>query len=263
MSTSKSGRATGGLPHGKPTGYAPACAALVCGVTAASAPTAAAVGEMPDSRVGRLFVDFEDGGHRACSAAVVESANHSVVATAGHCLFPEGLDSVKQPTRWSFAPGYAGGKAPQGEWRGVSVPRVDPGWLRRQETAHDIAFLTLGLKDGKAVQDATGGGLDPSFPAGPPRLDGRGVAVHGYPGLPPYDGNDVVTALGTTSAFEDSAYRIATGITKGASGGPWQDTADGALIGVTSRAAGPDVVGAPFTEATGALLEKAGRVEVR
>ncbi|WP_181160342.1 trypsin-like serine peptidase [Streptomyces solincola] len=226
-------------------------------------------GEKPDSRVGRLFIDFDTKlGRQSCSASVVHAQNKSVIATAAHCLFPEGGRGPKAE-RIEFAPGYDNGKAPLGYWRTDKITdfhnpyKVDGRWVQEAKTEGDIAFVVLPKKDGKTVEDAVGA-YKADFKPDTVPLAGRNVAVHGYPGLHPYDGEKVVTAKGTTTAFEDVAYALSSNFSKGSSGGPWIDTDRGTLVGVTSRKeTGSFIVGAPFVGSTAALLAKAEQIAVR
>ncbi|MGT2526922.1 trypsin-like serine peptidase [Streptomyces nojiriensis] len=118
-----------------------AVAGAPLGVTAEALPDAAA------DRVGALFTGGLDGGH-FCTAAVVRSDDHDVIATAAHC--------VGDPDSTFFAPGYREGKAPYGLWRITGV-YVAEGWKTGQDPDADIAFATVAPADGgRAGRSRTG-----------------------------------------------------------------------------------------------------------
>ncbi|AGL20104.1 serine protease [Actinoplanes sp. N902-109] len=102
---------------------------------------------------GRLFFTNPGVGDFVCSANVVSSNNHDVIATARHCVADPAAGKVYQNFR--FAPAYNKGNAPYGWWTWRSA-----GW-RIDDTGPggDNAFLVLN-RGGNAnahVQDVVGG----------------------------------------------------------------------------------------------------------
>ncbi|MFD7559545.1 trypsin-like serine peptidase [Streptomyces sp. NPDC059835] len=186
-----------------------AVAGAPLGVTAEALPDAAA------DRVGALFTGGLDGGH-FCTAAVVRSDDHDVIATAAHC--------VGDPDSTFFAPGYRDGKAPYGLWRITGV-YVAEGWKTGQDPDADIAFATVAPADGGpggAVEDRVGG-----FPVAAEQPDDATVTVIGYPRTQ----ETPLRCANTTALLSQTQRRIGCpDLTGGTSGSPW--LVDGALAGV-------------------------------
>ncbi|MFE2165747.1 trypsin-like serine peptidase [Streptomyces sp. NPDC059447] len=186
-----------------------AMAGAPLGVTAEARPDAAA------DRVGALFTGGLDGGH-FCTAAVVRSDDHDVIATAAHC--------VGDPDTTFFAPGYRDGKAPYGLWRLTGV-YVAEGWKTGQDPDADIAFATVAPVDGGpggSVEDLVGG-----FPVAAEQPDDATVTVIGYPRAQ----ETPLRCANTTALLSPTQRRIGCpDLTGGTSGSPW--LVDGALAGV-------------------------------
>lgn len=92
----------------------------------------------PQRANGKLF--FVQGRSRySCSASVVPSRTHSVILTAGHCVY-------SLYTGWSkkifFIPAYRGRARPYGTWgwRAEIVPRA---WYRSENPNYDYAAISL------------------------------------------------------------------------------------------------------------------------
>ncbi|MHB9860701.1 trypsin-like serine peptidase [Streptomyces sp. YIM S03343] len=175
------------------------------------------------ARVGALFgaddADSLPGGH-FCTAAVVHSAGHDMIATAAHCLDADG-DLV-------FVPGYRDGRAPYGEWR-VTVRYTADGWSAEQDEDSDIAFAVVenrrGGYGGIGVEDVVHGGY--GFAAGT-ATGSTAVTVTGYP-----DARETpVTCTNKPSAHSRTQQRIeCPGFTSGTSGSPWVN-GEGRIVGV-------------------------------
>ncbi|MEU6540568.1 trypsin-like peptidase domain-containing protein [Streptomyces sp. NPDC047000] len=193
------------------------------GVTAEAAATARF------ARVGALFGADRAGslaGGHFCTAAVVHSAGHDLIATAAHCLDRSG-DLV-------FVPGYRDGKAPYGVWR-VTERYTADGWATGQDEDSDVAFAVVeGGQDGQGgragegaggVEDAVGGGY--GFAAGT-ATGSTAVTVTGYPDA----GERPVTCTNRPTAHSSTQQRIeCPGFTGGTSGSPWAN-GDGRIVGV-------------------------------
>lgn len=104
----------------------------------ASRPTGTAGGLQPAASewvtVGRLFFhNPENGGDYVCTANVVTSNNHDVIATARHCVMD--ISTGAWYTNFQFAPSYNKGSAPYGWWTwrsaGCSYRRHQSRWRQR------------------------------------------------------------------------------------------------------------------------------------
>ncbi|MFH7599522.1 serine protease [Streptomyces racemochromogenes] len=166
-------------------------------------------------RVGALFAGGLDGGH-FCTASVVRSPGHDLIATAAHCL--------DHPDTTVFAPGYRDGEAPYGLWRLTRV-YMAPGWRDGQDPDADIAFATVapaGAGETRAVEDVVGG-----FPVAPAQPGDVTVTVLGYPSVE----DAPLRCANATSLFSPTQRRIdCPDLSGGTSGSPW--LAGGALAGV-------------------------------
>ncbi|MFE5737120.1 peptidase [Streptomyces celluloflavus] len=119
----------------------------------AEANTKAAAGTSVWSTVGRLVFSIPGKGDYLCTANVVNSNNHDVLATARHCVMD--IDTGQTYTNFRFAPTYDRGNAPHGWWNWRSM-----GWRVDDKSAGgDNAFIVLstGGNDGRHVQDVVGG----------------------------------------------------------------------------------------------------------
>ncbi|UCM89300.1 trypsin-like serine peptidase [Streptomyces marincola] len=227
--------------------------------------------EGPVATVGKLIWETAGGRLGLCSGAVVDAPNGSVVATAAHCV--RNATSPEPPDEVWFVPGYHHGRDSYREdgWP-VTGFHTPAGWDVARETArilpHDYAFLTLGRRDGRTVQEVSGA----NRLAFEPVPEGGRVAVLGYPAVSPYDGETLHYCAGETdvlSADEAEAPNVGglllsgCDLTAGSSGGPWLTGYDpasesGTLVAVMSVGSGDGhVVGRPFPEAARALFAAA------
>ncbi|MFF7633143.1 trypsin-like serine peptidase [Kitasatospora sp. NPDC008050] len=161
--------------------------------------------------VGRLFFT-NHGEDESCTATVVNSANHSTVVTAGHCVNSPDLlgDNDEWLSNEMFVPGYHDGLAPYGRFV-ARAGVADATWLLNDEQnalkfdAYDQAFLVLNSNaDGKRVQDAVGAAQRIGFD----RPGSASVHEFGYPraaagdpartGLPEYTGARLAYCAGRT-----------------------------------------------------------------
>ncbi|PPF35664.1 hypothetical protein C5E07_14140 [Pseudoclavibacter sp. RFBJ3] len=187
------------------------------------------------STFGRLYMSFASG-LAVCSATVVNSGERNIVVTAAHCLVD--FESNKAiASNVVFIPGDRGDGAeqPYGRWAATdySIPQhfldnanygdqgvYGEGWN------NDFAFLVMEEKDGKRIQDVTGGqGIAFGVPA-------KAITQVGYPSASPYDGSEEYMCA-SSQWREGSAggYTHMCSMTPGGSGGAWlvyYDTAIGA-----------------------------------
>jgi len=185
----------------------------------------------PYRLTGKLFFVIPGEGTFVCSASSVNSENHSLVWTAGHCVATplEGGRFVFH-TNFLFVPGYRGQAScaltPFGCWTAKDVNTL-------------IGWAVLGLFEydhGAIVANLGGNGL--------PRKVGDRIGwlgftanipqdqhwhVHGYPQAAPFDGNhhEICTAqlagtdLPTGGFFDPETSGIGCDQTGGTSGGAW------------------------------------------
>lgn len=177
--------------------------------------TTTAAADATAGRVGALFAGGLDGGH-FCTAAVVRSDDHDVIATAAHCL--DSLDGTY------FAPGYRDGEAPYGLWKLTSA-YVAPDWTNGRNPDDDIAFATVVPADGRqdeSVEDVVG-----AFPVAAEQPDDAAFSIVGYPS----SDDSPLHCANTTTLFSETQRRIeCPDLSGGTSGSPW--LVDGALAGV-------------------------------
>jgi RTX calcium-binding nonapeptide repeat (4 copies) len=224
-------------PAGKPT-YAPAAepgspappARLRSGVVPSRAATdvSADSSGFPRRVHGKAFLTLGDTDY-VCSATVVDSAAHTVVWTAGHCV--NGADiGLGFPSNWMFVPGYREGQAPYGSWTATSLMTTD-GWQNGANLRVDVGAAVLARDlEGRGIQDVVGG---------------RGIAfdqprnqtfdAYGYPAvdpntalLPPNFDGEHLFRCGSSRIANDrppgagpKTMEIDCDMTAGASGGGW------------------------------------------
>ena len=171
----------------------------------------------PLSTVGKIFFSNDAGQDFVCSGTAVVSSNHSVVDTAGHCLYWNGgwMKNV------IFCPLYDNGNTPYGCWaaRDLEVPAD---WINAKQNNfhHDMGMAIVAPNDQGDLTDLVGGAgwaynqsLTQTFDA------------YGYPAAPPYDGKTRQSCLGGLSKSWQfgggTVISIPCGMTGGSSGGPW------------------------------------------
>lgn len=159
----------------------------------------------PRRPTGALFASDYRGGAHYCSASVVHSAHHNLVATAAHCVTGTGVGL-------QFVPDYDGGAAPRGAWR-VTAVYVDSAWLRTQNPRYDIAILRVVSSAGADLENAVGALRIGFAPA-----RGAVVRVRGYT-AGAYD-SELRCA---TRVYRAAGYPAVdcTGFGDGTSGGAW------------------------------------------
>jgi V8-like Glu-specific endopeptidase len=210
---------------------------------AAGAPQAA--GTPPGLRsTGKLFFrDPKTSQGYVCSASSVNTPEHNLVVTAGHCVYSTRDGCVLLCTArhyfsdFVFVPSYDHGTAPYGQWTGVRAI-TQQAWIADEDDGHDQAFLAVAPVGAANLVDVVGGnGLAWNYPA---REDG--VRVVGWPAQAPYDGQSRQECAGSTTVSQVTAptdAQISCPLTGGASGGPWflrMASADtGFIFAVTSR----------------------------
>jgi hypothetical protein len=90
--------------------------------------------------IGKVFFTVGDQEYW-CSASSVQSKYHNLVATAGHCVFDEGVQNGALDN-WVFIPGYYQGKAPWGIYVGkAAYTHYD--FAVYEDYDSDYAFVTV------------------------------------------------------------------------------------------------------------------------
>jgi len=171
----------------------------------------------PLSTVGKIFFTTGSGQNSMCSGTAVISSNHSVVDTAGHCLYMFG--------GWSrnviFCPLYNNGNTPYGCWaaRDLEVPSD---WLNAKpnDYHHDFGIAIVAPNSQGNLTDIVGGvGWAYNQPVNQP------FYAYGYPAAYPFDGQtrqSCENASGTLQQHgEGNVISIPCNMTGGSSGGPW------------------------------------------
>jgi V8-like Glu-specific endopeptidase len=171
----------------------------------------------PLSTVGKVFFTNAAGQDLTCSGTAVESLNHSVVDTAGHCLYWHG-DWVQNVI---FCPLYENGRTPYGCWaaRDLEVPSD---WIdaKPNDYHHDFGMFIVAPNGQGDLTDLVGGaGWAYNQPVN------QLFYAHGYPAGYPYDGQTRQSCEGSFGTIWQhgggNVVSIPCGMTGGSSGGPW------------------------------------------
>ena len=178
----------------------------------------------PQYRVnGAIFISEGAGiGFGRCSGTSVVSPNKSVVITAGHCVYDEGIWSNR---KWVFVPGYHHGERPFGtftaHWLGTT-----PAWHGHENENFDVGAAVVGRNEkGQTLAAAVGAdrlktGLSPN----------QTFDVYGYPVERPFNGGTLQVCRGASfeghdfgSLFEPGPLNLAISCddSAGGSGGGW------------------------------------------
>jgi IPT/TIG domain len=199
--------------------------------------------------IGVLVFQNAVGRHEECTGSVVDSANHSVILTAGHCVGGSG----HYWSDFAFAPGYYGplcsesqtgqhsanafncGKRPYGVWTSYAV-RADSHWLEHGASAVDFGFVDMRPQSGASVGAKVGGGLAITWEPG----NDQTWSLMGDPGgnlrSCTAQSSHFVAAnsvnypeLPEVFSVSDPACEVISG---GASGGPWLNADNGQTYGL-------------------------------
>jgi hypothetical protein len=184
--------------------------------------------EFPRRVHGKVFLTL-GGNDYLCSATVVDSASHTVVWTAGHCL--NGADIGEGfATNWMFVPGYREGQTPYGTWTASELLTTDR-WSHDGTLRLDVgAAIVQRDSQGRGIEDVVGArgiafnqprsqtfdaygfpAIDPNTPFRPPDYDGE----HLFRCRSDRVGDDAPAGSGPET------IEIGCDMTAGASGGGW------------------------------------------
>ncbi|MFT3865770.1 MAG: hypothetical protein QM729_16005 [Solirubrobacterales bacterium] len=172
---------------------------------------------------GAIFISEGAGvGYGRCSGTSVISPSKSVVITAGHCVYDEGIWSDR---KWVFVPGYHHGERPFGtftaHWLGTT-----PAWHGHENENYDVGAAVVGRNEkGQTLAAAVGAdrlktGLSPD----------QTFDVYGYPVEHPFNGGTLQVCREASfeghdfgSLFEPGPLDLAISCddSAGGSGGAW------------------------------------------
>ena len=178
--------------------------------------------EFPYSTNGRIFYT-KNGKNFTCSGTVLNSANKSVVWTAGHCVH-RGRGGAFH-TNWAFVPAYKDGERPFGTWSAHSLFALK-GWTDKSSPRHDLGAAVINpgndFSDDNIANVVGGMGIRWN------RSPVQHFHAFGYPKASPFNGQrlQLCTASYATSDTPGSVAGPATigigcDVTGGASGGGW------------------------------------------
>jgi hypothetical protein len=187
------------------------------------------VRRFPQRTHGKAFLTL-DGIDYVCSATAVSAPSHSLVWTAGHCVYEPGVLGGFA-TNWEFVPAYRDGNSPFGEWAFTKIQSTSqwknsgglclPGVSLCGNVSHDFGAVTVEKHGGASLQSTVGA---------------RGIAFDydahqvyrpfGYPAEAPFNGERMYRCksglLGRDGSAEDpKPMKIACDMTGGSSGGGW------------------------------------------
>ncbi|MFT2705840.1 trypsin-like serine peptidase [Clavibacter zhangzhiyongii] len=166
----------------------------------------------PIPHMGRIFYTQAGKGY-ACSANVVESANRSTIATAGHCLTQKQVFS----DHIVFDPAYDHGESQYGTWP-VITGYTPAGWYQQNDAdqGDDTSFLAVQRDDsGNDIQSVVG--------ASPVLFDQPGTehaSAYGYPATGRFDGESLQWCSGEGEAVSAEQIALPCDMNAGTSGGP-------------------------------------------
>jgi hypothetical protein len=201
---------------------------------------------------------YPNGPYGRCTAEAVQSGNHRVVLTAGHCVYGA--------RDFAFAPGYFGpfcksapsgsssafscGTAPYGIWCAKSTLASDPGCGNTSGTAkvradfaqnahtEDFGYVVTAAKNGVTLGKKIGGGLKITFGVGYRANQNWNIFAYANNYLDTcyaptaYDPNYSASAAAAVLQIANGGNPQCSFIVAGASGGAWINGQNGAAYGI-------------------------------
>jgi len=179
----------------------------------------------PLSTVGKVFFTNATGQDMVCSGTAVVSSNHSVVDTAGHCLYWNG-DWVRNVI---FCPLYNNGNSPYGCWAAREL-EVPSGWIdaKPNNFHQDFGMAIVSANSEGDLTDVVGGaGWAYNQPVK------QSFSAYGYPATGSFDGQTRQSCEASSGTLWQlgggSVVSIPCNMTGGSSGGPWFIRSNGNL----------------------------------
>ena len=163
---------------------------------------------------GKVF--FTEGGlNYVCSGTVTQSANNSLVTTAGHCV-NEGPGAYV--TNFAFVPKYENGSRPYGTFTAKTLLTTTE-WRTSGDFNHDVGFAVMNPLGGQSLVGTVGGSYPIAFNLG----YNLTFDAYGYPQASPYDGQKLWRCSGPTTMDSRGSTdnRLPCTMTGGSSGGGW------------------------------------------
>lgn len=196
----------------------------------------------PQRTHGKAFLTM-GGLDYVCSGTSVDAPSHSLVWTAGHCVYDPGVVGFGFATNFIFVPAYSRGHAPYGRWAMTGIQATQQ-WKNSDEFCvpqvtvcgdlrYDEGAVTVEHKNGRSLEGRVGS-RDIAFNYDPTQL----YRPIGYPAEPPFNGERMWSCesgmLGRDNSFDrPKPMKIACDMTGGSSGGGWI-TRSGKLASVVS-----------------------------
>lgn len=171
----------------------------------------------PPAEFGKVFFTL-DGVNYVCSGTVTESANDSLVNTAGHCVNEGPGDFV---TNFAFVPAYENTVRPYGTWTAKQLLTTNE-WASEGDFDYDVGFAVLNLdpSSNKTLVATTGREYPIAF-----NLEySLTFSAYGYPAARPFNGQYLYKCTGTSGLdlLGDSLdHSLPCNMTGGSSGGGW------------------------------------------
>jgi len=169
---------------------------------------------------GKVYFLDGNAGY-VCSGTAINSANGSVVWTAGHCVNDGGNDRFY--TNWIFKPAYNSGKGYPDFAAKYLYTSVD--WAKNGEFGKDYAAAVVDPVNSKTLQ-ATLGGIGRDLAFGADYTTNRPLDAYGYPAAGKFNGQKLYkcpSQLKYVDTASPNTMGIPCTMTGGSSGGAWLD----------------------------------------
>lgn len=170
-------------------------------------------------------VYFTDNGvGYVCSGTAINSANGSVVWTAGHCVNEGGPNYFFD--NWTFMPAYNSGRTSYPDFIAGHL-YTSAAWANNGDFGKDYGAAVVGTVQSKTLKQTIGGiGRDLNFNT-PTALNTR-LDAFGYPAAGKFNGRNLYHCDSQVKYNDTSSSPAPNGIpctmTGGSSGGAWLDT---------------------------------------
>jgi hypothetical protein len=170
---------------------------------------------------GKVLFTLGSSNYVCSGSAVVDSlSGHSLVLTAGHCVYDDVANAFA--ANWVFFPAYEDEPnlscATSSRCFTAAGLVTTEGWADR-DFEHDYAFAVIAPRSEEVLLETAYGTQNIAFNQG----ERLGVYSFGYPHARPYNGNDLIYCFGTAQddPYGSTTQGLACKMTGGSSGGPW------------------------------------------